>query len=146
MKKPSGHELFPMHVPSPSVTIWQVMGAQFFVDQICPEKLCVLVSLPNGAVPKLFPRFPVRPRCLPTPRGALPKLFARFLVLPRCMLAPSSEALKLTSTRASRHSHIFFNISSCKSAPELVCFVRFDFDVCFAPQRRAIFAHRNFQK
>ena len=27
-----------------------------------------------------------------------------------------------------------------------VCFVHFDFEMCFAPQRRALFRHRNFQK
>ena len=27
-----------------------------------------------------------------------------------------------------------------------VCFVHFDFQMCFAPQRRALFRHRNFQK
>ena len=28
----------------------------------------------------------------------------------------------------------------------MVCFVHFDFKMCFAPQRRALFRHRNFQK
>ena len=30
-------------------------------------------------------------------------------------------------------------------APPLWCFVHFDWQICFAPQRRAIFEHRNFQ-
>ena len=33
----------------------------------------------------------------------------------------------------------FFDISTSKSGPALVCFVHFDFEMCFAPQRRAIF-------
>ena len=33
----------------------------------------------------------------------------------------------------------FFDISTAKSGPELLCFVHFDFEMCFAPQRRAIF-------
>ena len=33
-----------------------------------------------------------------------------------------------------------------KSGPELVCFVHFDSEMCFAPQRRALFRHLNFQK
>ena len=33
-----------------------------------------------------------------------------------------------------------------KSGPTLVCFVHFDFEMCFAPQRRALFRHLNFQK
>ena len=41
----------------------------------------------------------------------------------------------------------FFDISTAKSGPNvLVCFLRFDFEMCFAPQRRALFRHRNFQK
>ena len=45
----------------------------------------------------------------------------------------------LTSKRASRHNGVhFFDISTSKSGPELVCFV--------GPQRRALFRHRNFQK
>ena len=41
---------------------------------------------------------------------------------------------------ASRHNGVhFFDISTSKSGPELVFFVHFDFEMCFAPQRRAIF-------
>ena len=53
----------------------------------------------------------------------------------------------LTWTCASRHNGVhFFDISSSKSAPDLVCFVHFDLEMCFAPQRRALFRHRNFRK
>ena len=53
----------------------------------------------------------------------------------------------LTSKCASRHNGVrFFNISASKSGPDLVCFVHFDFEMCFAPQRRALFHHRNFEK
>ena len=53
----------------------------------------------------------------------------------------------LTSKCASRHNGVhFFDISTSKSGPDLVCFVHFDFDMCFAPQRRALFRHLNFQK
>ena len=46
----------------------------------------------------------------------------------------------LTWKCASRHNGVhFFDISTAKSGPELVCFVHFDFEMCFAPQRRAIF-------
>ena len=40
----------------------------------------------------------------------------------------------------------FFDIVTSKSDPELTCFVHFHFEMCFAPQRRALFPHRNFQK
>ena len=55
----------------------------------------------------------------------------------------------LTSKRASRHNGVhFFDIATSKSGPELVCFVNFDFEMCFAPQWRALFRHTssNFQK
>ena len=53
----------------------------------------------------------------------------------------------LTWKCASRHNGVhFFNISTSKSGPKLVCFVHFDFEMCFAPQRRALFRHLNFQK
>ena len=53
----------------------------------------------------------------------------------------------LTWKCASRHNGVhFFNISISKSGPDLVCFVHFDLQMCFAPQRRALFRHLNFQK
>jgi len=52
-----------------------------------------------------------------------------------------------TSKCASRHNGVhFLNISTSKSGPELVCFVHFDFEMCFAPQRRTLFRHLDFQK
>ena len=52
----------------------------------------------------------------------------------------------LTWKCASRHNGVhFFNISTSKSGPNLVCFVHFDFEMCFAPQRRALFQHLDFQ-
>ena len=46
----------------------------------------------------------------------------------------------LTSKCASRHNCVhFFDSATSKSAPELRWFVHFDFQMCFAPQRRAIF-------
>ena len=53
----------------------------------------------------------------------------------------------LTWKCASHHNSIhFFNISTSKSAPSMVCFARFDLEMCSAPQRRALFRHVNFQK
>ena len=53
----------------------------------------------------------------------------------------------LTSKCASRHNGVhFFDISTSKSGPRMVCFVHFDFKMCFAPQRHALFQHLNFQK
>ena len=53
----------------------------------------------------------------------------------------------LTWKCASRHNSVhFFDISTSKSGPYMVCFVHFDLEMCFAPQRRALFRHLNFQK
>jgi len=46
-----------------------------------------------------------------------------------------------TSKCASRHNGVhFFDSATSKNAPELKCFVHFDLEMCFAPQRRAIFS------
>ena len=59
----------------------------------------------------------------------LPKVVRQWCVL--CIL---------TSKCASRHNGVhFFDISTSKSGPTLRCFVHFDLEMCFAPQRRAIF-------
>ena len=53
----------------------------------------------------------------------------------------------LTSKCASRHTGVhFFNIWTSKSGPNPWCFEHFDFKMCFAPQRRALFQHLDFQK
>ena len=53
----------------------------------------------------------------------------------------------LTWKCASSHNGVhFFDISTSKSGPNVVCFVHFDLEMCFAPQRRALFQHLNFQK
>ena len=53
----------------------------------------------------------------------------------------------LASKCASRHNAVhFFGISTCKSGPTMVCFVHFDFEMCFAPQRRTLLRHLNFKK
>ena len=52
-----------------------------------------------------------------------------------------------TSKCASRHNAVhFLDISPDKSGPELRCFVHFHFQMCFAPQRRALLRHLNVQK
>ena len=52
----------------------------------------------------------------------------------------------LTWKCASRHNGVhFFDIATSKSGPSMVCFVHFDLEMCFAPQRRALFQHLNFQ-
>ena len=51
-----------------------------------------------------------------------------------------------TSKCASCHNAVhFFDISTSKSAPRPTVFNTFYFQMCFAPQRRALFQHLNFQ-
>ena len=46
----------------------------------------------------------------------------------------------LTWKCASRHNGVhFFDISTSKSGPTLRCFVHFDLEMCFGPQRRTLF-------
>ena len=60
---------------------------------------------------------------------------------------PSILYILTTSKFASPHNGVhFFDISTSKSGPTQRCFVHFDFEMCFAPQRRALFRHLNFQK
>ena len=52
----------------------------------------------------------------------------------------------LTWKRASSHSGVHFvDVSTSKSAPRPSVLNTFDFEMCFAPQRCALFRHVNFQ-
>ena len=63
----------------------------------------------------------------------------------RKMLRTPQFFARLTSECASRHNGVhFFEISTSKSAPNVRCFYLFHWQMCFAPQRRALFRHRNF--
>ena len=76
------------------------------------------------------------------------------LRLPRKTTSEPSKVVRasgvfniLTWKRASRHNGVhFFDISTSKSGPTLEVSAHFDFEMCFAPQRRALFQHLNFQK
>ena len=62
------------------------------------------------------------------------------------MLQNAGVFNSLTCKCASRHSGVqFFDIKPPKSGPYPSVFPHFDLQICFAPQRRAIFEHRNFQ-
>ena len=55
---------------------------------------------------------------------------------PHLNLQKWSEHVVFSSRRNGVH---FFGMSTSKNAPSTVCFVHFDFEMCFAPQGRAIF-------
>ena len=40
----------------------------------------------------------------------------------------------------------FFDVAASKSGPSMVSFIHFDLEMCFVPQRPALFRHLNFQK
>ena len=66
--------------------------------------------------------------------------------LPKVLRDPQFSTL-LTSKCASRHNAVhFFVISTSKTAPNPSVFNTFYFQIWFAPQRRALFQHLNFQK
>ena len=79
---------------------------------------------------------------------------ASFQILFNATTSEPSEVVRaccafniLTWKCAWRHNGAhFFDISTSKSAPNLVCLAHFDFEMCFAPQRHALFRHLNFQK
>ena len=55
---------------------------------------------------------------------------------------PGKFCTLLTSKNASGHDGVhFFDISTSKSGPNMWCFVYFDLEMCFAPQRRALSRH-----
>ena len=59
--------------------------------------------------------------------------------LPKVVRTPGVFNI-LTSKCASRHNGVhFFDIATSKSGPTMVCFVHFYLEMCFAPQRPAIF-------
>ena len=78
----------------------------------------------------------------------------RSLRLPRKTTSEPSKVVRacgafnvLTWKFASRHNSVhFFDISTSKSGPTMVCFVHFDLDTCLVPQRRTLFRRLNFQK
>ena len=77
------------------------------------------------------------PLCLPREATSEP---------PKVVRTPSVLNIFISKC-ASRHNGVhFFDIATSKSGPDLVCFLHFDLEMCFAPQRRALFRHRNFQK
>ena len=67
--------------------------------------------------------------CLPFGGASKPSRFAHFW--------QGAQSLATTTRN---------EIWMSKSGPNVVCFVHVDFETCFAPQRRALFRHRNFQK
>ena len=62
-------------------------------------------------------------------------------------MAPTTSVFSIFTCKcASRHSRVpFFNIRTAKMAPTTSVFQHSHLQMCFAPQPRAIFQHRNFK-
>ena len=60
-------------------------------------------------------------------------------------ISTSKSGPRLVCKCASRHNSMHFSdVAASKSAPKMRCFVHFDLEMCFAPQRRALFRHHNW--
>ena len=70
---------------------------------------------------------------------------------------PTPAMVFRNATKPSRFTHLWQGAKSLapatrndiwtsKSGASMWCFVHFDFEMCFAPQRRALYPHLNFQK
>ena len=105
-----------------------------------PRAICEHRNFQNGSAPVVFSTFWFTNMLLATAAcnfwtSQLPK-----------RLRPCGVFHILTYKYASRHSGVqFLNITTSKMAPPLWCFPHFDLQICFSPQRRAIFEHRNVQ-
>ena len=89
--------------------------------------------------------------------GALYMLFRNVLRATTACIFSTSELPKVVGTWcvlyiltwkcASRHNGVhFFNISTAKSGPELVCFVHFDLEMCFAHTTACTFSTSQLPK
>ena len=79
---------------------------------------------------------------------------ASLQILCKC---PTPAVVFGNATKPSRFAHFWQGAQSLapatrnelwmsKSGPNMVCFVHFDLEMCFAPQQRALFRHLNFQR
>ena len=92
-----------------------------------------------------------------------PSLFAHFSQGAQSLAPATQKHAKTTSEPSKWSEHVvllafwtwkcasrrngvhFFDMSTSQTGPSMVCFVHFDLATCFAPQRRALFRHLNFQ-
>ena len=116
-------------MPATQYASWQILGK-------CPTPAIVFGHATNLRVLLTFDKVhnPLRlPRETTSER-------------PKVLRTPQAFPL-LTSKCASRHNGVhFFDISTSKSALNPSVLYTFDFEMCFAPQLRALFRHLNFQK
>ena len=116
-----------------------------------PRKMHLCRSSSNvPRLPSFWKCYKIRPFCSLLTRCTIPCACQakRHLNVQKCSECSEPVSfLHLTSKCASRHNGVhFFDIATSKSGPSMVCFVHFDFEMCFAPQRSALFRHRNFRK
>ena len=128
------------------------------------QRLDLLTALMNMSLVLRLPRKMHLCRSssnVPTPaivfgNATKPSRFAHFcpVRLPRETTSERPKVVRtwcvlyiVTSKYASRHNGVhFFDISPSEGALNPSVVYAFDFEMCFAPQRRALFRHLNFQK
>ena len=74
---------------------------------------------------------------------------AFFMHLVACIVAKHLWTLKTPNQKDNNPkwgNMDFFDFWTSKSGANMWCFEHFDFEMCFSPQRRALFRHLNFQK
>ena len=66
--------------------------------------------------------------------------------LPKVVRTPGAFNMLTWKCASCQNGVHFFAMSTSKSGLNMVCFVHFDLEMCFVPERRALFRRVNFQK
>ena len=116
-----------------------------------PRKMHLCRSSSN--VPRLpsFLEMPQNPHVLLTfDKVHNPLCLPRETTSERPKVARTCGAFNILTSKCAPQRRALFSTSQrpkvVRTCPNLVCFVPFDVEMCFAPQRRAFFRHLNFQK
>ena len=115
----------------------------FIYISIHPSIHLFYLSIYPSILPSIHPSFHpyIHPICLPA--SLKTKQF--------CETSSFFELDNIKNEAILRDIFNSLNLTTSKTkqlygGSELVCFVNFDFEMCFAPQWRALFRHRNFQE
>ena len=124
-----------------------VRFVHFDLEMCFAPQRCALfrqLNLKSGPKPPIFNTFDLEMCFAPQWRAPFRHLnFQKWSV--RVVLCKFWLGNVLRATRAYNGVH-FFNLSTSKSALNVVRFVHFDLEMCFAPQRRALFRQLNLKK
>ena len=128
----------PLQMPRACHRFWKYHTTLTFVKAQNPLRLPLKIAIDCSKV--------VRTWCACFYREARPHAFFEKPSFQKCSEHEVLLTCSLGNVRPATARCTFSNISTSKSAPNMVCFVRFDFEMCFAPQTRTLFELFNFQK